>query len=490
MNIAARIAEKKAKLVAIKDGMVLLNKKLEADSAYELTDEESATVELLSAEAVTISKAIENLTEVEKSIALNAQPVNLPAGINVNRGIANGPHAKKEPVASMLIKGATVQLIAHLEKKHPEQVIAERYSDDDRVLPVHKHLTKSATGNASTTQVGWANELIRDEIGAFLETLVPVSAYAALRAAGTPLDFGGAQSITIPRRGGNPTDMAGAFVGENGAIPVGRTTLGSTKLNRYKMAVISTFTNELLERSTPSIEALVRQAIVEDTGISLDNALLDASAAVVGVRPASILNGVAGQASAGNTAADVITDLKFLMSYLATANIGAAPYLLINPVRLISLSTLTNATGTFIFRDEIAGGRLMGMQFISSTNVPSTQVIIIDASSFSGANDAPDFTVSDQATLVMANADGTAPTQAGDATDGTGGDLGTAGQVPAGGGIAVTGNGTGAPAGTSVTNYQAMSMFQTYSTAVRMILPTSWGMSRPNVINRITGVGW
>jgi len=130
------------------------------------------------------------------------------------------------------------------------------------------------------------------------------------------------------------------------------------------------------------------------------------------------------------------------------------------------------------------------MQLISSTNVPSAQVIIVDAASFAAANDTPVFTVSDQAVLTMANADGTAPTQAGVATDGTGGALGTAGQVPAGGGIAVAGSDATAIAGTSTTNVQAVSMFQTNSTAIRMILPTSWGMNRPNLVNRITGVAW
>ena len=487
MNIAERIKEKKAKLVAIKDDMTAINKKLEADSSYELTDDESARIELLNGEVEALEKAIQNLALVEKSIAASAQPI---TGSQVYRGIAAGPHAVKELPGALIAKAATVQLISHLEKKHPDQVIAERYQDDDRIAPVHKFLVnKTAAAPANTTEVGWASELVNDDTGAFLASLVPVSAYAALRAAGIPLDFGGANSITIPRRGAMGT-MAGAFVGEGGAIPVSQMALASTRMNRFKMAVISTFTNELLERSTPSIEALVRQAIVDDTSTSLDNALLDTLASVTGVRPASITNGVTGVASAGTTAADVITDLKVLMTTLATANAGVRPVLLINPARLISLSMLTNATGTFIFRDEIAAGRLMGAQLISSTNVPSAQVIIVDAASFAAANDTPMFNVSDQAVLTMANADGTAPTQAGDATDGTGGDLGTAGQVPPGGGMAITGAGTSALSGTSTTNVQAVSMYQTYSTAVRMILPTSWAMNRPGLVNRITGVAW
>ena len=90
----------------------------------------------------------------------------------------------------------------------------------------------------------------------------------------------------------------------------------------------------------------------------------------------------------------------------------------------------------------------------------------------------------------MANADGTAPTQAGVATDHTGGAIGTPEQVPPDGGIIVGGNTTGAPAGASVAGYQAMSMFQQYSTALRMVLPTSWGLTRAGVVHSLSGVNW
>ncbi len=90
----------------------------------------------------------------------------------------------------------------------------------------------------------------------------------------------------------------------------------------------------------------------------------------------------------------------------------------------------------------------------------------------------------------MANADGTAPTQAGDATDHTGGDLGTAEQVPVDGGIVVTGDTTGAPSGTAVTGYMAQSMWQQYQTAIRMVMPSSWGMTRSGAAAYLSGVAW
>jgi hypothetical protein len=52
-----------------------------------------------------------------------------------------------------------------------------------------------------------------------------------------------------------------------------------------KLAVISTFTREIAEHSTPAIEGLIRNAMQEDTSVAVDTVLLDATAAST-TRPA------------------------------------------------------------------------------------------------------------------------------------------------------------------------------------------------------------
>jgi len=132
----------------------------------------------------------------------------------------------------------------------------------------------------------------------------------------------------------------------------------------------------------------------------------------------------------------------------------------------------------------------MGIPVIASTHVPAASVMIVDADSFVSASGTPEFKLSDQTVLTMANADDTAPTQAGADNDFTAGDLGTAEQVPPKGGIIVGGDGTGAPAGTSMTNYQAMSMYQQDAVALRMIMPLSWGTIRTGSVAALSGVAW
>lgn len=511
MSIAERIKAKEERLVAIKDRLTELKGLIESDDEYELSEDEQTEIETLSAEEESVLKSLESLRKIEKGLAAKAVS---SSGAPAGRQTAPAQAAKKELGGSLLVKTITAHLISHITKQPVGDIISEVYGSDERVAAVNKVygnrrrlIQKSGVDAADTTTTGWAAELVQNDLRGFLEELRAVSVYAQLLAApgAMSLDFGGANSITIPNRNkaaqssGAATGLAaaahlgaqigGAWVGEGGVIPVKQLALSSQTLNRYKMAVISAMTNEIIEQSTPSIEGIVRAAILEDTALAVDGALLDGAAAVAGIRPASPFNGAATTASAGATAANIITDLKYLLGQLSAIN-GASPVLIMNSNRLLGLSTVTTAAGGFMFRDDIAAGRLLGVPVIASTTVNPATVGIIDASSFVGANDAPAFAISDQATLTMANADGTAPTQAGAATDHTGGALGTAEQVPVDGGIIVTGDTAGAPAGASVAGYQAQSMWQQYQTAIRMVMPASWGMVRTGASAYLTGVAW
>lgn len=509
MNIAERIQAKEARLVAVKDRVTEIKSLLEADEDYELTDDETEELATLSDEQDALIKSIESLRTMEETLARKAAPAKGYTAASGAKPTVPAQAAKKEQGGNLLIKTITAAVIAKMTDRSQDEVRSELYGDDDRVAAVSKayfaRTIKSATDAADTTTAGWAAELVRNDIRGFLTELAPLSVYASLVNRGNLLSFDGANSVTIPRR--NRTNqssgaaagaaahahlgaqMGGAWVGEGGVIPVKQMALSSQTLNRYKTAVISAFTNELMEQSVPNIETIIRSAILEDTALALDGGLLDGVAAVAGVRPASIVNGVTGTASAGATAANIITDLKVLFAAMNAIN-GASPVLILNSNRLLGLSTITTAAGGFMFRDEVAAGRLLGVPFIASTTVNPATVVIVDANSFWGANDAPRFAVSDQATLTMANADGTAPTQAGDATDHTGGAIGDAEQVPQDGGIIVTGDTSGAPAGAAVAGYGAQSMWQQYQTAVRMVLPASWAMTRPNSVAMLTGVAW
>jgi HK97 family phage major capsid protein len=477
MAIAERITAAEAELVSMKDALV------EATKALEAAPEEDALlveVEELATKVESKQKSVDALKKAEAALASRSKVIDAPAVI---------PNMKKDATGdgSLLWKIGTAQLLAHSQRKSVAEVLGTAYKDDERVAAAADFVQKSVVNPAMTSTTGWAAELVRTDYQGFLNTLRTVSVAAELATRSQMLSFGGFNSITVPMRNAlGATLTEPAFVGEAGAVPLTQFNFSSMTLNRYKLAAITTMSNEIIQRSTPQIEGLLRDALSEAYAQVLDAALLSNAAAVVGVRPAGLLNGVTPVAgTAGGGEASVLADMKAAINAMTDKRLGARPVLIIPTANRLSLSLMMNPLGQRSFSDEIASGRLLGIEVISSQNVAANTAILIDASTFATAFDTPSFDVSDVATVVESNANATAPTMAATAAQAAVGAVGTAGQVPVNSGIAVAGS-----TGAATTGFQARSLWQTYSTGIRMIAPTSWGLMRGkdavHVTNAIT----
>jgi len=232
-------------------------------------------------------------------------------------------------------------------------------------------------------------------------------------------------------------------------------------LTPKKMGVITTYTREISEHSVPAIEGLLRQAISEDTAVSLDSVLIDANPATT-VRPAGLLNGVSALTpTAGGGFNAIVGDIKQLTGALITGTQGhlRSPAWLMNPQQVNSAGLIAApGVGAFPFRDELAGGKLQGYPIIDSGTVPMGTVIIVDAADFVVVGgEAPRFDVSDQATL---HEEDTTP-------------------LP-----------IGAPGTPPVVAAPVRSLFQTDSLALRLILPVNWVLRRSGVVAWTQGVTW
>jgi HK97 family phage prohead protease len=398
------------------------------------------------------------VTTARGSTAITPIAAHQTASIDTPRPF--GMPRKKTEGLDLLVHCGVAQLFAHQKRQPIDVTMREIYGDDEQHRQAVMWIMRAATAPATTTAVGWAAELAQTTYAAFMEVLYPAAIYPRLAAKGLSLSFGPYGKILIPTRATTPT-IAGSFVGEGLPIPVRQGLFSSQTLTPKKMAVITTWTRELSEHSVPAVEGLLRDAIQNDTAISLDSVLLDANPATV-VRPAGILNGVAGltpTAAGGFTA--LVGDIKQISGALLTGTKGnvRAPVWLLNPQQANSIGLVAApGAGVFPFRDEISQGRLGGWPVITSGTVPLGTVIALDAADFVAVGgDAPRFEISDQATLVF---DDTAPT-----------DIGT----------------SGAPA---VVGAPAKSMFQTDSLALRLILPTNWCIRRAGVVAWVAGVTW
>jgi HK97 family phage prohead protease len=488
MKLSDGIKAKNDEIVVLRDKLTGLAGKIEANG-LEISDEDAAEQETLTDTLKAAEQQLGRLQSLERSLAIRSNPdagdddehrdvgteVATLRGDDGNRDNPIRQLARNARGYDLLVRAAACAFIAHVTRKPPEAVLVERYSKHRSYREIEA-VVKAATAPAMTNVVGWAAELVGANVQALLDTIKPVSIYPRLAARGTEFSFDGMQPITVPARqygtnpsAGSPTDrnrrLAGAWVGQGAPIPVRQGLFTGITLNPYKLGVISTFTREMANASTPAMEQIIREAIAEDTAWVLDMSLLSDTAAIPNVRPAGIFVGVTPltPTAAGPDAA--ITDLKALLTAVIGAGGGRSVVLIMNPLQSMNLA-LMHEGGLFYFRDEIANGTLLSVSLVTSITVPVGEVYCMDAADFASATGQPAYDVSDQATLHMDDGtypdDFTAPTVAPISTTGT----------P---------NAVAAP---------VRSLWQTASIGVRMLLNASWAMRRPGMVAMVVGVNW
>ena len=449
MTLSVKIKSIEGEIVAAKDVITGLVKAAEGDSR-DLTEVEASEISSAKALIEQKEKSLQAYKDAEQSLASS---VAAPAVVKAQH---LGTIKSRKGEDMLFAKMATAAFVSHVQGKSLEQVVGS-YFESDRELQT---VVKSETAPALTSVSGWASDLVRSGYADFLDALKPSSFYAQLAASGTTVQFGGNNSISLPSQASS-NDLAGSFVSEGNLIPVKRTSYASKILSRYKMAVISHFSKELSRVSVPSIQGLITDSILSDTSRAIDLSLISANPAVPGLSPAGLLNGVTLGTSAGSTAADILTDIRSLVTPIIEQNGNSASIvILMNAVQELGLSFATSATGAYMFRDQLSAGRLNGYKVIVSNNIPAGTVIALDASSFASAFDAPEFAVSDTASLVQADDDAVDPS-------------------------VLNKNNFGA-----VTSGKVVSLFQQELIAVRMSLPMSYIMRRDNLVTAIEGVAW
>jgi HK97 family phage prohead protease len=464
--LTKRIDDNQQALVRLRDQLTEHLEKIDDDNVSDddlamtqelnkkIGDREAALAALKDSEAL-IAKSVEDgegngTTTTRVPARAGARPFNLPA--------------KKIDPIEFLVRAGTVRALsksADFAGKSLDQIREQIYGTDEATKVICDLTLKAATAPAMTTVAGWAAELVQQINADLMPTLLPSAVYPALSAMGLKLTFGRNGRIVVPTRAATPT-IAGSFVGEGAPIPVRQAAFTSTTMVPKKMAVITTWTREMDEHSVPAIEGLLRNAIQEDTQIAIDTILLDANPATT-IRPAGLRNGVVGLTpTAGGGFNALVADLKGLSGAILTSTNGnvRSMVFIMNPQQALSIGFVQppNPGGLFPFASDINNNRLMGYPVIKSGTVPLGTVICLDAADYvSITGDTPRFEISDQATLHMED---TAPAH-----------LGT----------------VGTPA---VAAAPAVSMFQTDSLALRLILPMNWAMRRTGVVSFVAGVTW
>jgi hypothetical protein len=248
----------------------------------------------------------------------------------------------------------------------PVEVAQGFYGKSD---PAIVEVVKANVLAGATLSGNWAENLVGDETGVvadFVEYLRPQTIVGKFGSSGIP------DLRRIPFRVpliSQTSGAAGYWVGEGKPKPLTSFGFGRTHLEPLKVANICVLTIELLRDSRPSAEVLIRDQLVEALRSRIDLDFIDADkAAVAGVSPASIINGIPAIPSTGNSADNIREDIRLIMqAFIDDKNPPTSGVWLMSSGTAMALGLMRSTLGNRDFPDINArGGSLEGLPVIVS----------------------------------------------------------------------------------------------------------------------------
>jgi len=352
-------------------------------------------------------------------------------------GIEDAASIRKARASTYLFRAAAAHVRARVEKSTAERCAKQLF--DDVVTPL---VLRAGTAQAKTTGSGWADALAATSVDDFVASISVLSAAAGLIAKGMRVDLGHFASIRLPARTFDPA-AAGSWIAEGAPIPVRSLNVTASSVYPRKLAVITSWTEELARAS--NIAEVAGALISEAAAQAFDTALLGTQADN-GATPQGILNGVTPISAAGRLGNNLDTasqDIAALAAELAKHGAGLDP---------VVIAAVAQAT----MLKMLVAGKAWNLPILPSAALASGVVIMVETGSFASAfSGTPDFSSADVALLHYED---TSP------QDITGGSPSPA--VP------------------------TRSLMQTNGIALRMVLRCAWGMRNRAHVAYLTGANW
>lgn len=459
--IMASYAEQIAAFEAARETRVTRLKAL-ADEATEKGEtfnaEAREEVDTLKAEVKSLNQQVADLKEIEAMVGASAKPVDGTSAKAASE--SRDPRVPAQvKAAEKLDKGvgfarlAKVKALAKLDGESVRTVAKELYGENSSIYGL---VTKAAVPAGTTQDGNWASALVgegTDVIADFVEYLRPRTILGRFGQNGVPSLRHVPFNVPLV---GQTEGGEGYWVGEGKAKPL--TSFGYERriLEVFKVANIAVATEELIRRSGVAAEALLRDNLAAAIAARLDIDFINpAKAAVAGVSPASITNGVTGIASSGNDADAIRADIRALMAtFIAANNAPTTGVWIMGSITALALSMMTNPLGQPEFAGvTMTGGTFNGMPVIVSDYMPAGTVVLANAGDIYVADEGGvQVDMSREASLEMADN----PAHNSD--------------VP--------------------TPATLVSMFQTNSVAFRVERFINWARRRPGAVAVLTGVNW
>lgn len=384
------------------------------DAGVTLDAAQTEEFDNLEAEVASLEKHIARLGKVEKSAIATAKPVTQDergTSVDIGAGLqVRAKNTQKLEPGIAFARAAKCLALGHLEHRDATQIAKAMYDGQEGVIAATQRLvTKAAVAPATTANSTWAKPLVGDETSVyadFVEYLRPQTILGRFGQNGVP------SLRNVPFRTpliGQTSGGDGYWVGEGNAKPLTKFDFSRTTLEPLKVANIAVATMEVIRDSSPAADGIIRDQLAAALRERLDIDFIDpAKAAVSGVSPASILNGVSGIPSAGSTADDVRTDIRALFNaFIAANNAPQNGVFIMTATTALALSLMQSPLGQVEFPGiGMNGGTLFGLPVIVSEYVPTASagslVALVNASDiYVGDEGGIDVSMSTEASLQM-----------------------------------------------------------------------------------------
>lgn len=370
--------------------------------------------EATEAEIQAVEKEIEaikkNIARVQTQIAdsekaaktaVEVKGVNEQEAKDTAEGHAAAPKIEVVPLAKGIgfAQYARAKICSQLEAKKGNYVspmdIAKNMGFND---DVQKLIQKATVG--TTTDANFASALVRENylVGEFVDMLRAATIFDKLKGMrNVPFN------ATIPAK----TKRGQAqWVGQGAKKPMTNPEFGDVKTKEHKLAGIAVYTQELMRRSDPAVDILVRDDLIEAAQILIDETFVG-DAAPSDITPGGIFHGVAAIPSSGTTAAAYDEDLGKLEESFLEANLSLdGSYYLMSETRAARMGRLRDALGNYYYQGMQGQVKELNGRPVITSETVGEKIGLIKTSEILLAQDGGvDVSYSDQATLE--NSDGT-----------------------------------------------------------------------------------
>jgi HK97 family phage major capsid protein/HK97 family phage prohead protease len=325
--------------------------------AAEIKAIDAHLVRLRALESTSIAKAtpITAATPGEASQQRSGVPI-----ISVKSNLMPGTGFIRYCQALAVSKGSTLQAVEY----------AKRWQDS---TPEVELILKAAVAAGTTTDATWAGPLapIKPITDEFIALLRPATILG--RVSGfVRVPF----NVSVAAQTGGGTYQ---WVGQGAPKPVGKLAFATVTLGITKCAGIIVITEELARTSTPSAEEVIKKDMIAGIAQYLDQQFIDpAVAAVAGVSPGSVTNGVTPITTAGTSPANARTDIQAMANAMTALNISTSgAVVVLSETNALAFTNALNPLGQPLFPGATqTGGTIMGYQAVASQAAGTTVALI------------------------------------------------------------------------------------------------------------------